>query len=188
MKKIIFVLALAMVLAGGAVGITPASSQAQFYQYPPPPMNIYATPWVGANTPWVFYNGDWFLNGILYYFFGPQYGWAPYYSYAPTYIVRPPNWYGQRWNVWYRGHPVYWNNFTRTYPYWARHRAGHHYDRRFYERHHRGQGRGWHKGYHGGPPPPRPHHVTPGPKPKPGPHHVTPRPGPKPGPIRTQGP
>ena len=40
MKKIIFVLALAMVLAGGAVGITPASSQAQFYQYPPPPMNI----------------------------------------------------------------------------------------------------------------------------------------------------
>ncbi len=39
----------------------------------------------GAEYAVVYYNGDWFLNGILYYFFGPRYGWAPYYAYAPTY-------------------------------------------------------------------------------------------------------
>src|SRR5512140_3426486 len=77
------------------------------YNYPPPPQNIYATPWVGANTPWVFYQGDWFLNGMLYQNYGNQYGWAPYYAYPSTYIVRPNDWYGQRWNTWYQQNPNY---------------------------------------------------------------------------------
>jgi hypothetical protein len=71
MKQLIFVLAIAILLAGSAVGIMSGPSQAQGYggyNYPPPPQNPYATPWVGANTPWTYYNGDWFLNGILYYF------------------------------------------------------------------------------------------------------------------------
>jgi hypothetical protein len=190
MKKLIFVLVMAALLGGGAVATMSAPSQAQVYQYPPPPANIYGMPWVGQNTPWTFYNGDWFLNGILYYFFGPRYGWAPYYAYAPIYIVRAPEWYAPRWNAWYRGHPHYWEHFRRTYPYWHNHRPGHRYDRRFYEKHHRGQGPGWHKGFRGGGPPPPPPggrgpgpgHVTHPPGPKPGPGHVGPPGGPKAGP------
>jgi hypothetical protein len=106
-------------------------------------------PWVGQNTPWTYYNGDWFLNGVLYYFFGPKYGWAPYYSYAPVYVVRPPQWYGPKWNKWYRAHPVYWQNFNRAYPYWRNHRAGYRYNEAFYNQHHHGQGGGWQHGYHG---------------------------------------
>ena len=75
MKRLSLILALAIFLAGGAMS---APAQAQYgYHYPPPPQNIYATPWVGPNTPWVFYQGDWFLNGVLHNFFGTQYGWAP---------------------------------------------------------------------------------------------------------------
>lgn len=148
MKKLSLFLALAILLAGSAIGATSTSSGAQVY--PPPPQNLYATPWVGSNTPWVFYNGDWFLNGILYYFFGPQYGWAPYYSYAPTYIVRPYDWYAPRWNAWYQGHPHYWVNFHQQYPYWRDHRHGQRYDEVFYNQHHRGQGPGWHKGFPAG--------------------------------------
>ena len=59
-------------------------------------------PYVGPNTPWVYNTGDWFLNGILYYFFGPRYGWAPYYAYPETYVVRPGQWYGPKWQGWYR--------------------------------------------------------------------------------------
>ena len=70
MKKLSLILALAILLAGGAIGATSTSSGAQVY--PPPPQNLYATPWVGANTPWVFYNGDWFLNGILLLLFWPS--------------------------------------------------------------------------------------------------------------------
>ena len=153
MKKLSFILALAILLAGGAIVATSAPSHAQVY--PPPPQNLYATPWVGANTPWVFHNGDWFLNGVLHYFFGPQYGWAPYYTYAPTYIVRPNQWYAPRWNVWYQKHPHYRVNFHRNYPHWREHRYGHRYDEVFYNKHHRGQGPGWHKGHPGGPPPGR---------------------------------
>lgn len=147
MKRLILIPVMAALLAGGAIGVLPGPSQAQVYRYAPPPANIYGNPWVGPNTPWVYYNGDWFLNGVLYYFFGPRYGWAPYYAYAPTYIVRPPTWYGAKWHAWYRGHPRYWTTFHQKYPYWAGHRHSHRYDRRFYERHHRGYGRGWHKGY-----------------------------------------
>jgi hypothetical protein len=164
MKKLCLMLALAILLAGGAIGATSTSADAQVY--PPPPQNLYATPWVGANTPWVFYNGDWFLNGILYYFFGPQYGWAPYYAYAPTYIVRPIEWYAPRWKVWYQGHPRYWKDFHRQYPYWRAHRQGQRYNEIFYNQHHHGQGPGWHKGFS-----PGNHNAGHGPDKNHGPHH-----------------
>jgi hypothetical protein len=153
MKKLAFILVLAVLLGGGALGPMSTTSYARVYEYPPPPPIPYANPWVGQNTPWVYYNGDWFLNGILYYFFGPQYGWAPYYAYPPTYIIRPKAWYAPRWRAWYVGHPHYYNNFHQHYPYWRNHRPGQHYNRQFYERHHHGQGAGWHKGFHGGGPP-----------------------------------
>jgi hypothetical protein len=167
MKKIALILVLALLLGGGAMAALSSPAQAQ-YAYPPPPADIYAYPWVGPNTPWTFFNGDWFLNGILYYFFGPQYGWAPYYAYPPIYIVRPETWYAPRWNVWYRGHPRYWETFRREYPYWARHRVGERYDRDFYERHHHGQG-AWQGGFHGRPPAAMHHEGK-----KPGPARVTP--------------
>ncbi len=152
MKKLIFVLAIAILVAGGAVGAMSTPSYAQGYggyNYPPPPQNTYASPWVGSNTPWTYYNGDWFLNGILYYFFGNNYGWAPYYSYPQTYIDRPNDWYGQRWNTWYQRNPNYWKSFTQRYPYWRNHQYTQHYDQKFYEQHHRGQGGGWNQGFHG---------------------------------------
>ena len=68
MKKIAFILMTAILLAGGAVAVMSAPSYAQVYEYPPPPQDPYESPWVGPDTPWVYYNGDWFLNGILYYF------------------------------------------------------------------------------------------------------------------------
>ena len=109
MKKLTLILALAILLAGGAVAAMSAPAQAQYsqygYNYPPPAADRYAQPWVGSNTPWVYYNGDWFVQGLLYYFFGPQYGWAPYYSYPPTYIERPYNWYEPKWQTWYQRNP-----------------------------------------------------------------------------------
>jgi hypothetical protein len=146
MKKLITILMLTVLLAGGALAALPGPSQAQVY---PPPVVVQAAPWVGPNTPWVYYNGDWFLNGVLHYFFGPQYGWAPYYSYPRTYIVRPGRWYGPKWHNWYRSHPVYYENFRRSYPYWRNHHAGRHYDQRFYKQYHHGHGRGWHRGWQG---------------------------------------
>ena len=119
------------------------------YNYQPPPQNPYATPWVGANTPWTYYQGDWFLNGLLYNNFGNQYGWAPYYSYPVTYVVRPTTWYAPRYQVWYQQHPQYVRTFEQKYPYYRGHRAGQHYDQRFYNTHHRGQGGGWNQGFHG---------------------------------------
>ena len=154
MKKVGISLILALVLAGGLTGTVP--SQAEGSAPPPRPVAV-ATPWVGANTPWVFYQGDWFLNGVLYNYFGNRYGWAPYYAYAPTYIVRPTQWYAPRWNSWYKSHPVYWTNFQRQYPYWHGHKPGHVYDQNFYHKYHQGQGPGWQKGYQAGvhnPPPP----------------------------------
>ncbi len=145
MKKLSMVLALAILLTGGAIGAMSTFSQAQVYA-PPPPRAV-ATPWVGPNTPWTYYNGDWFLDGLLYNFFGPRYGWAPYYAYAPTYVVRPPQWYAPKWNAWYRAHPVYRENFQRRYPYWRGHRAGYQYDEAFYNKYHHGMGGGWHRGY-----------------------------------------
>jgi hypothetical protein len=117
--------------------------------YAPPPQNIYATPWVGPNTPWVYYRGDWFLNGMLYNYYGNRYGWAPYYAYPSTYVVRPHNWYEPRWNTWYQQHPHYWQTFSQKYPYWRGHQPGQHYDQNFYNRYHRSQGEGWQRGFHG---------------------------------------
>ncbi len=72
MKNLTFILVIAIILTGGAVAAMSAPAHAQYgYNYPPPPADPYAQPWVGPNTPWVNYNGDWFLNGLLYYFFGP---------------------------------------------------------------------------------------------------------------------
>ena len=141
----------AILLAGGAVAVMSTPSYAQDYEYPPPPPDPYASPWVGPDTPWVYYNGDWFLNGILYYFYGPAYGWAPYYAYDPSYIVRPGAWYAPMWMAWYTGHPQYWVSFQRQYPYWREHRQGKHYSQKFFEQHHGGQGGGWQKGFKGGP-------------------------------------
>jgi hypothetical protein len=135
--------------AGSYSGMGPYDQGYGGNYYAPPPQNPYATPWVGPNTPWVFYQGDWFLNGMLYNFFGNQYGWAPYYAYPPTYIVRPNNWYEARWNTWYQQNPQYWQTFTQKYPYWRDHRYGQRYDQNFYNRYHRGQGEGWQKGFHG---------------------------------------
>jgi hypothetical protein len=151
MKTVSILLALAMVLTGGAFGLMTPPARAQVFSPapPPPPQPGAMMPWVGQNTPWTYHNGDWFHNGILYYFFGPKYGWAPYYSYAPTYVVRPSQWYGPKWNKWYRAHPRYMQNFNHAYPYWREHRAGHHYGEDFYIRYHHGQGRGWQRGYEG---------------------------------------
>jgi hypothetical protein len=151
MKKIVFILMTAILLAGGAVAVMSAPSYAQDDEYPPSPSDPYAAPWVGPDTPWVYYNGDWFLNGVLYYFFGPEYGWGPYYAYSPGYIVRPETWYAPRWLTWYNARPQYWGNFHRQYPYWREHRQGQRYDQKFYEQHHGGQGGGWQKGFKGGP-------------------------------------
>ena len=157
--------------------------------YSPQPQNIYANPWVGANTPWTYYQGDWFLNGMLYNYYGNQYGWAPYYAYPPIYIVRPNNWYGPKWNTWYQQHPQYWQTFSNDYPYWRDHRQGQHYDQNFYNRYHPSQGEGWQKGFHGTAmerprpegPRPSPGQVTPHEGPKPGPGYMTPQ-GTRPGP------
>ncbi len=151
--------------------------------YAPPPQNPYATPWVGANTPWVFYQGDWFLNGMLYHNYGNQYGWAPYYAYPSSYIVRPNDWYAPRWNTWYQQHPNYYQNFTQKYPYWRDHHSGQRYDQNFYNRYHSSQGGGWQKGFQG--------RAIERPQPegrRPGPAQVTPRQGQRPGPARVAPP
>jgi hypothetical protein len=163
MKVVSIILALVLGLAGGAMSVMSPAAQAQVIV--PGLPQAAAVPWVGANTPWTFYNGDWFLNGVLYYFFGNQMGWAPYYAYAPTYIVRPTYWYAPRWNTWYKAHPTYWTNFERRYPYWHGHRAGQHYDQNFYNRYHHGQGGGWQKGFPAGahhPAPPAGRNYQPG--------------------------
>ncbi|MGD0827143.1 MAG: hypothetical protein ABSA09_03540 [Desulfobaccales bacterium] len=163
MKKLIILLILAISLGAGMIGAMPGLSQAQVAPPPapvvapppapvvgPPPVPVpapYATeaPWVGPGTPWVYYNGDWFLNGILYYFFG-SYGWGPYYVYPETYIVRPGHWYGPRWKRWYRAHPTYLGNFQHGFPIWRGHQVGRRYGEEFYNKNHPGQGGGWHHG------------------------------------------
>jgi len=179
MKKLTFILVIAILLAGGAVAAMSASSYAQGYAYPPAPADPAAQPWVGSNTPWVYYNGDWFLNGILYYFFGPRYGWAPYYAYPPTYILRPGDWYAPMWFAWYQGNPQYYQQFQQAYPYWRGHREGQRYDQNFYEQHHSGQGGGWQKGFQGRPAAP----AQPGVQ-RPAPAQVAPREGQRPAPAR----
>ncbi|MGA2227617.1 MAG: hypothetical protein ABSH41_24545 [Syntrophobacteraceae bacterium] len=175
MKRISFILMTAILLAGGAVAVMSAPSYAQVYEYPPPPSDPSASPWVGPDTPWVYYNGDWFMNGILYYFYGPDYGWAPYYAYAPSYIVRLGTWYAPRWMAWYQEQPQYLESFQRQYPYWSGHRQGQRYSQKFYEQHHGGQGGGWQKGFQGHPAAPsRPEARKPGPAKVPSPEKQQP--------------
>ncbi|MDR3570381.1 MAG: hypothetical protein P4L43_20345 [Syntrophobacteraceae bacterium] len=147
MKKIACILIIAISLAGGAVAVISAPSYAQGYNYPAPPPNPDESPWVGLNTPWFYYNGDWFLNGVLYYYYGPNYGWAPYYAYSPDHIVRPQSWYAPNWMAWYQGQPQYRQSFERQYPYWREHRQGQRYSEKFFEQHNHGQGVGWQKGF-----------------------------------------
>ena len=134
---------------GPNAGIAPSTPYYGGNYEAPPPQYSYATPWVGPNTPWIYYQGDWFLNGLLYYNYGDRYGWAPYYAYPTTYIVRPAHWYEARWNNWYQQHPQYVQTFTQRYPYWRTHHYGQHYDQNFYNRYHPGQGAGWQRGFHG---------------------------------------
>ncbi len=151
MKKISVIFMLTILLAGAGFGALPTPSYSQVYYaqaYPAPGPQPYGTPWVGPNTPWVYYNGDWFLNGVLHYFFGPKYGWAPYYAYPRVYVVRPAPWYGPRWSTWYREHPVYVENFHRHYPHWKGHKVGRHYDPNFHKG--RGHDEGRHNGRHNG--------------------------------------
>ena len=58
MKKLGIIFALTILLAGGAIGSLSSLTQAQVYA--PPPACPVMAPWVGPNTPWVYYNGDWF--------------------------------------------------------------------------------------------------------------------------------
>jgi hypothetical protein len=146
MKKLGLILALAILLAGGMLGVMSISSGAQervvtTYQYPPPPLNPLEHPWVGPKSPWVYYHGDWFLKGELYYYYGPKLGWAPYFSFDPSYIKRPAEWYDPRWNAWYEQHPQYWAKFQAAYPWWTEHRMGTAYEEEFYRKHHPGESR-----------------------------------------------
>jgi hypothetical protein len=152
MKRLSFILLAAILLAGAALGALSAPSLAQViqervYVYPPPPANPAATPWVGPNTPWVFYSGDWFYKGTLYYYFGPAYGWAPYFAYEPRYISRPSGWYNPRWSAWYKDHPEYVEDLLRVAPYWQKHQIGHVYDEDFYILHQKKGESRWHKAW-----------------------------------------
>ncbi len=149
MKRSIIFLLLVITLAGGAIVAMSGPSSAQGYYMARPVQPVVVQPYVGTNTPWTFYKGDWFMNGILYYFFGPKIGFAPYYAYPQVYIVRPQNWYAPGWNAWYQARPQYWNNFERQYPQWRAHQIGTHYDQNFYNRYNRGQGGGWNRGFQG---------------------------------------
>jgi hypothetical protein len=180
MKRIIYVLALAILLAGGAAAPVSAPAHAQVYHYAPPPADIYAYPWVGPNTPWIYYNGDWFLNGVLYYYFGPLFGWAPYYAFPPIFIVRPHEWYEPKWHTWYERNPQIIVHFHRTYPIWRGHTHSHRYDRSFYDKHHHGRDAGWQGGFRGVTPKavpekPAPPGVAPPEKRRPEPSRVAPR-------------
>jgi hypothetical protein len=142
MKKASILLALTILLIGGVIVSVSTPALAQ-------PMPHQRGPWTGNNTPWTYYHGDWFHNGILRYFYGQKNGWAPYYSKAPGQVERPGEWYGEKWEHWYRDHPNYWQNFEREYPYWREHRIGQRYDEDFYKHHHHGRGGGWQQPYRG---------------------------------------
>ena len=142
MKNIRILLALTILLTGGAAAALSLPAQAQVCG----PVAAYSpgAPWVGANTPWVYYNGDWFHNGTLHNYYGPQYGWAPHNAYAPVHLVRPAQWYGPKWHSWYQARPHYWKHFHHQYPHWRGHRAGHPYDGGYYSMR-PGPGKGWKK-------------------------------------------
>lgn len=126
-QKALFVSLVALCLLCGVTSISAAQEAGEFV---PVGTEIEVVsvgePWVGPGTPWVFWNNNWYYNGILYAFYGAL-GWWPNGYYANNIIVRNDIWYGPRWHNWYRGHPIYWNNFRRHY----------------------GRGHRWHHGYRG---------------------------------------
>jgi hypothetical protein len=135
LPKAVFVSLLALCLMGGMVSIAAAQGPGEFVAPgpgpgpgPTPEVQVVAVgaPWVGPNTPWVFWNNNWYYNGILYAFFGPL-GWWPNGYYGNNLIVRTDEWYGPRWVTWYRENPYYWDEFHRHY----------------------GNGHHWHHGWHG---------------------------------------
>ena len=146
MKKLIILLILAISLGAGMIGAMPGISQAQVV----PPAAPYATgaPWIGVNTPWVYYNGDWFLNGILYSFW-PSIWMGP--------VLRLSR------NLYRQTRPLVWSEmgqvvsrpsglpgkFPARLPNWREHQVGRHYGEEFYNRYHPGQGGGWHHGVPG---------------------------------------
>jgi hypothetical protein len=142
MKKASILLALIIFLIGSVIVTLSLPSPAQVH----PPRR---GPWTGAKTPWTYYHGDWFHNGTLHYYYGRKHGWAPYYARPFGRVERPGEWYGEKWEHWYREHPKNWENFEHQYPYWRGHRVGEHYDENFYNRYHQGQGGGWQKPYQG---------------------------------------
>ena len=76
MRKLSFILALAILLAAGVLGLMSTPSGAQgivtTYTYPAPPLDPLEHPWVGPNTPWVYYHGDWFLKWGTLLLFRPH--------------------------------------------------------------------------------------------------------------------
>ena len=90
MKKASILLALTILLIGGVIV---ALSSPSLAQGDPPPHG----PFVGPKTPWTFFHGDWFKNGVLHYNYGPKPGWAPYYAHPPGPVERPGEWYGEKY-------------------------------------------------------------------------------------------
>jgi hypothetical protein len=142
MKKASILLALTILLIGGLILSASSPALAQ-------PGPHHGGPWTGPNTPWSYYHGDWFKNGVLHYFHGNKNGWAPYYSKHPGNVERPGEWYGEKWENWNRQHPQNMEHFEHQYPYWRGHRVGEQYNENFYNRYNHGQGGGWQREYHG---------------------------------------
>jgi hypothetical protein len=151
LQKALFLSLLACLL-GGFISISAAQEPGAFIPIDTQ-IEVVAVgePWVGPDTPWVFWNNNWYYNGILYAFYGPL-GWWPYGYYANNLIVRNYAWYGPRWNRWYRARPVYWRNFHRHYGngrHWHSSYRGH--DAWRHHRRHGGHGRNLTRGGHGRP-------------------------------------
>ena len=151
MKKISFILMTAILLAGGAVAVMSTHSYAQVYEYPPPPSDPSASPWVRSDTPWVYYDGDWFMNGILYYYYGPDYGGPPITLILSAILSDPePGMLRDGWRG-IRGSLLTWRVFNGSILVGRGHRQGQRYSQKFYEQHHGGQGGGWQQGLQGPP-------------------------------------
>ena len=100
-------LALTILLIGGVIVTLSLSSLAQAQPHG-------RGPWVGPKSPWTYYHGDWFNNGKLHYYYGQKQGWAPYHAHPPGAVERPGNWYGEKWENWYRAHPNFRENFDAS--------------------------------------------------------------------------
>jgi hypothetical protein len=136
MKKASILLALAILLIGGIILTVSSPALAQMTS------GSQQGPYTGDNSPWTYYKGDWFKNGVLHYYYGNN-RWAPYYSKGPGSVQRPNEWYGEKWQTYNQQHPQNLTNFESQYPYWSSHQVGQKYDEKFYHQHHPEQGGGW---------------------------------------------